>query len=104
MKTLLSALLLFVSVIGVRATDTPAAPAYPLTTCVVSDEPLGSMGEPFDYIHKEEGKPDRLVKFCCKMCVRSFKKDPAKYLALLDAGTNAKATDAKADAHSGHNH
>ena len=85
MKSLLSALLIFASVAGLRAADAPSAPAYPLTTCVVSGEPLGGMGEPFDYIHTEEGKADRLVKFCCKMCVRRFKKDPAKHLAQLDA-------------------
>ncbi len=58
--------------------------AYPLDTCVVSGEKLGEMGAPIDYIHKETGKPDRLVRFCCKMCVTKFKKDPAKYLKLID--------------------
>lgn len=103
MKTLiLSALLALGLSAGLRAEDKPAAPAYPLTTCVVSDEPLGDMGKPIDYIHKEEGKPDRLVKFCCKMCVGKFKKDPAKYLAKLDAAPTAAAP--KADAHAGHAH
>jgi len=32
---------------------------YPLKTCVVSDEPLGSMGDYIVYTHKEAGKPDR---------------------------------------------
>lgn len=65
---------------------------YPLQVCAVSGEELGSMGEPFDYIHKEEGKPDRLVRMCCDGCVKKFKKDPAKYLARIDA---AKAEAAK---------
>ncbi|MDD3179945.1 MAG: hypothetical protein PHQ04_06280 [Opitutaceae bacterium] len=66
---------------------------YPLKTCVVSgDELVGDMGEPIDFIHKEASKPDRLVRFCCKMCVPKFKKDPAKYLAKIDeAATAAKA-------------
>lgn len=77
--------------------EKPAAPAdaanYPLKVCAVSSEELGSMGDPFDYIHKEEGKPDRLVRMCCEGCVKKFKKDPAKYLGRIDA---AKASaDAK---------
>jgi len=67
-----------------------SAPAYPLTTCVVSGEELGSMGKPVEYTHKEEGKPDRVVLFCCKMCVGKFKKEPAKYLAQIDAAAAAK--------------
>ena len=68
----------------------PPADDYPLNTCVVSGEDLGSMGDAYDYLHKAEGQPDRLVRMCCEGCVKKFKKDPAKYLARLDA--------AKADA------
>jgi hypothetical protein len=69
-----------------------AQAAYPLTTCVVSGEKLGSadMGPPIDYIHKESGKPDRLVRFCCKGCIRDFKKDPAKYLKMIDDAAAGK--------------
>lgn len=67
-----------------------AAASYPLDTCVVSGEKLGEMGKPIDYIHKEEGKPDRLVRFCCKMCISKFKKDPAKYLKLIDEAAAQK--------------
>jgi hypothetical protein len=65
---------------------------YPLTTCVVSGDELkeGSMGGPVDYIHKEAGKPDRLVRFCCKDCVKDFKKNPAKYLKKIDDAAAAK--------------
>ena len=63
----------------VRAEEKPAAKPYPLTTCVVSGEKLGSMGKPFVYDH--EG---REVRFCCKNCVKDFKKEPAKYLKKLD--------------------
>ena len=69
----------------------PAKPAYPLTICVVSGEKLGSMGDVVDYIHKEEGKPDRLVRFCCSSCIKKFKKDPAKYLVKLDEAEKAAA-------------
>jgi len=51
---------------------------YPLTTCVVSGEKLGSMGEPF--LHEHEGTT---VKFCCESCLPEFEKDPAKFLAKL---------------------
>jgi hypothetical protein len=85
MKPFLNALLLLaLSSAGLNATDKSTAP-YPLTTCVVSGEGLTEMGEPLDFIYKQEGKPDRLVKFCCKQCIGKFKKDPAKYLAKLDA-------------------
>lgn len=73
----------------IAATSTAEA-AYPLDTCVVSGEKLGDMGAPIDYIYKEDGKPDRLVRFCCKMCIAKFKKDPAKYLKLIDEAAAQK--------------
>lgn len=52
---------------------------YPLDTCLVSGEKLGSMGEPIVIIH--EGQE---IRFCCDACVPKFKKDPAKYLSKLN--------------------
>lgn len=52
---------------------------YPLKTCVVTDEKLGSMGKP--HVIKHEGKE---VQFCCKGCKKDFKKEPAKYLKKID--------------------
>ncbi len=68
-----------------------AKATYPLTTCVVSGESLagGDMGPPVDYVYKQDGQPDRLVRFCCKMCIGKFKKDPAKYLKQIDAAAPA---------------
>lgn len=76
-----------------------AKAAYPLDTCMVSGDKLegGDMGPPVDYVYRQEDKPDRLVRLCCKHCVRDFKKDPAKYLKMLDDAAAAKAKD-----HSGH--
>lgn len=77
-----------------EASDSAAAVAsYPVSTCVVSGDKLeaGDMGPIIDYIHKEEGKPDRLVRLCCKGCVKDFKKDPAKYLKMIDDAAAAKA-------------
>lgn len=61
--------------------------AYPVKTCLVGGEELGSMGDPVEYVH--EG---RLVQFCCESCIDDFKKEPSKYLAMLDeAATKAPA-------------
>jgi YHS domain-containing protein len=56
------------------------------TTCPVSGEKLGSMGE------KGASKfyKGRTVKFCCGSCVKEFDKDPAKYLAKLPGGQPKK--------------
>jgi hypothetical protein len=84
-----------------------AKAGYPLNTCVVSGSKLerSSMGDPVDYTHKEAGKPDRLVRFCCKGCIPAFQKDPAKHLKKIDDAAAAKAKDAAGHAgHGGHNH
>lgn len=57
---------------------------YPMKTCIVSDEPLGSMGDAVPYVHHVAGQPDRVVFFCCEGCIDDFKGDPAKYLKKLD--------------------
>jgi hypothetical protein len=89
--------------------STEAVVAYPLTTCVVSGDKLedGEMGPPVNYVYKEEGKPDRLVRFCCKGCIKDFKKDPAKYLKMIDDAAAAKSSETdtgSGDEHAGHNH
>lgn len=70
----------------------PAAP-YPLETCVVSGDKLedGDMGPPIDYVFKQEGKPDRLVRLCCKACIKTFNQTPEKFLKLIDDAAAAKA-------------
>jgi len=67
-----------------------ARETYPLQVCVTSDEKLGSMGDNAEYIYREKGKPDRLVVFCCDGCEEDFTKEPAKYLAKLDAAAKQK--------------
>jgi hypothetical protein len=92
---------------GMQMPGADAKAAYPMATCVVSGDKLedGDMGPPIDYIHKEEGKPDRLVRLCCKGCVKDFKKDPAKYLKMIDDAAAAKAKGEKpADHGGGHKH
>jgi hypothetical protein len=67
---------------------------YPLTTCVVTGEDLagdGDMAEAKDFIFKQPGKPDRLIRFCCGKCQPKFERDPDKYLKIIDEAA-AKAT------------
>lgn len=64
--------------LSVFSTVAPAANSYPLSTCVVSGEALGSMGQPI-IIHHEGVE----VRLCCKGCVKKFNADPAKYLEKL---------------------
>lgn len=51
---------------------------YPLSTCVVSGEDLGTMGKVVEYDYK-----GTTVKFCCKSCIPDFEADPQKFLAKL---------------------
>ena len=70
---------------------------YPLEARPVSEDKLegGDMGPPQDYVYRQADKPDRLVRLCRNHCVRDFKRDPAKYLKMIDEAAAAKA---KADA------
>ncbi len=75
-----------ISLAAEPANETKSAPAqpnttpkpYPLTTCIVSDNDLDSMGEQTSLIY--EGQE---IKVCCKPCIAKFKKNPAKYLKKL---------------------
>jgi YHS domain-containing protein len=55
------------------------AKPYPLKTCLVSDEALGEMGQPYTFVH--EGQE---IKLCCKSCLKDFNKNPKKYLKKLE--------------------
>jgi len=60
-----------------KKADAKAKP-YPLKTCLVSDEKLGEMGDPYVFTH--EG---REIKLCCKSCQKDFNKDKAKFMKKL---------------------
>ena len=60
------------------AAKTVAVKPYPLQTCIVSGEKLGSMGEPPVLVYQGQE-----IKFCCKNCKPDFEKDPAKFLSKL---------------------
>jgi hypothetical protein len=66
-----------------------ARASYPLKTCLVSNEALGSMGDAVGYIHRAPGQPDRIIFVCCEGCIDDFKADPAKFLKKVDAAAQA---------------
>lgn len=86
--SLTAAALAFFLTGALQAADAPAPAApkpYPLTTCMVSGEALGGMGEPVVQVYQGQE-----IKFCCRGCVKSFNKDPAKYMAEMDKQVAAK--------------
>jgi YHS domain-containing protein len=52
--------------------------AYTLTTCAVSGEKLGDMGDAYTFVY--DGQE---MKLCCKDCLKDFNKSPAKYMAKI---------------------
>jgi hypothetical protein len=63
------------------------AKAYPLDTCIVSDEKLGADPGMKTFVFTHEGQE---IKLCCKSCQKTFNKAPAKYLKKLAAAEKAK--------------
>jgi hypothetical protein len=57
----------------------PGTKPYPLKTCLVTDNDLGSMGDEQSFIH--EG---REIKICCEPCQKKFNKNPSKFMAKLE--------------------
>ena len=53
---------------------------YPLETCPVSGEALGSMGGAIE--HQE---PGRELRFCCESCVGAYEADSESYNAAIDS-------------------
>lgn len=86
-------------------TEESAVKAYPGDLCLVSDEKLGSMGEP--YVFTEEGME---IKFCCRGCVGSFNRNKAEYMAKLqkmhegDSSDETEAAPSEEHDHSTHDH
>ena len=79
---------------GAEKPDKEKLKPYTLKTCIVSGEKLGEMGKPALEKYK-----DREIKFCCKSCIKDFKKDPDKYVKLIDeAEAKEKAKGAPAPA------
>ena len=73
MKTTLTILAALATALTFAADTTPKP--YPLKTCIISGEKLGSMGKPPVLV--VDGQE---VQFCCKNCIKDFNKDPQKHL------------------------
>jgi YHS domain-containing protein len=65
--------------VGLADDAKPKLKPYTLKTCIVSGDKLGEMGDP--YVFEYQG---REIKFCCKSCVKDFKKEPAKYIKKIE--------------------
>jgi YHS domain-containing protein len=72
----------------VRAADTNSPSSstnavvkpYPLDYCLVSGDKIGGdMGKPIIIVYKGQE-----MKFCCSDCPPKFKKNPEKYMKMLD--------------------
>lgn len=59
-------------------------PTYPLTKCVVSQNPLSPDGAAAEVVIG-----NRLVRLCCPGCEGAVRKDPAKYLKIIDDARKA---------------
>src|SRR6185295_18911144 len=84
------------AVIGAQGKD------YPLKTCPVSKEALGEIGEVKDIV-----VAGRLIRLCCNDCKKDVEKDPAKFIAMIDAarkGDKAKPDADQKDKHDDHKH
>ena len=58
---------------------------YPVTNCIVMPEDeLADPRSPEAMEDKNVIIGNRLYRFCCKGCIRKFKKDPAKYIPKVD--------------------
>jgi YHS domain-containing protein len=62
----------------VKLATTDAIP-YPIGTCLVTHEKLGSMGDPVVKVYN-----GREIKFCCNGCVSKFEKNQSAYFDSLD--------------------
>lgn len=68
-----------------EAPPDPNAKPYPLKTCIVSGEALGSMGEPPRFTYKGQE-----IKLCCSGCRKKFDENADKFLEKLAAGAAEK--------------
>ena len=83
--TAATALLVLALNAGCASTQSGKATPYPLDTCIVSDNELGSMGDPISFVHAGQE-----YKICCKPCIKKFKADPEKYAAKLQGSDTLK--------------
>ena len=78
------------------------AKKYPGKRCVVSGEEFGGdMGDPIDHVIG-----NRMVRLCCSGCVKKLRKDPLKYLSMLETrkSPDDKPDDSESKPHKHGNH
>ena len=73
--------------------------SYPASTCPISGQPLGSMGDPYKYVFA-----GKLVQFCCGGCVGRFKENPIGALATIYGDADEPNNGYDELDHSGHKH
>ena len=83
MKTKPFALFAALSLLSLAACKGPSSGSegiipYTSEDCIVTDNELGSMGDPVTIIY--EG---REIKFCCAPCEEEFRAEPEKFLSKL---------------------
>ena len=47
--------------------------------CPISGEKVGEMGDVVEYEYN-----GKIYNFCCPMCLKDFKKDPEKYVKMVE--------------------
>jgi hypothetical protein len=62
----------------VKKAEKPPKP-YPLDTCPVSGEKLGSMGEPVVFVHQNQE-----IQLCCKGCRKDFDNGATKFMSKIE--------------------
>lgn len=75
-SALLASAFLLASCAAPGGSGTTGVKRYTSDTCAVTDNKLGSMGDPITKVYGSQE-----VKFCCKPCVAKYEKNPAKYAA-----------------------
>ena len=63
---------------GITSAPVRGTKPYPLKTCIVTDNDLGSMGDEQRIVHQGQE-----IKFCCTPCIGKFQKNPEKFLAKI---------------------
>ncbi|MBL8765272.1 MAG: hypothetical protein JNM07_13490 [Phycisphaerae bacterium] len=80
-----------------KATIEKQSKDYPLKTCPVSKDELGAMGEGKDLVIA-----GRLIRLCCASCEKDVRKDPVKFIAMIDEarkGAGGKKDDGHGEHH-----
>ncbi len=73
-----STLLFLAACQGPSSHASMALKPYPLDDCLVTDNQLGSMGDPVSIEYQGQE-----IKFCCEPCEDEFRADPDQFLAKL---------------------